>query len=115
MDDLLTGSDAVLSRRIADLLVERQVAWDREVELATGVGPTDEDSAVWIEDLRRHNPGYHAERLGVYRKQVRDAMAMGGEALRTLHASALATLRRLKDSEIGEATERALNGTPILD
>ena len=50
MDDLLTGSDAALSRRIADLLVERQVAWDREVELATGIGPTDEDSAVWIED-----------------------------------------------------------------
>jgi superfamily II DNA or RNA helicase len=60
-----------------------------------------EEAEVWIEDLKRHNRDYYAERLGVYRKAARDAVATAGEALRTLHISALETLQRLKQAGIG--------------
>ena len=59
------------------------------------------EANVWIDDLRRHNPTYYNERLGAYRKQLRDELALAGQALETLHRSSLETLRRLRDSGIG--------------
>ena len=59
------------------------------------------EAMIWIEDLRKHNRAYYDERLSIYRKQLRDEMALGGEALETLHRSSLATLRRLRDRGIG--------------
>ena len=61
----------------------------------------EEEAEVWIGDLKRHNPGYYEERLAAYRKEVRDQLALGGEALKTLHASSLATLERLRDCGVG--------------
>ena len=59
------------------------------------------EANVWIDDLRRHNPSYFNERMGSYRKQLRDELALGGQALETLHGSSLDTLRRLRDRGIG--------------
>ncbi len=59
------------------------------------------EAMVWINDLRRHNPAYYNERLGAYRKQLRDALAIGGQSLETLHRSSLETLQRLRDRGLG--------------
>jgi len=60
-----------------------------------------DEALVWIEDLKRHNRDYYDDRLSGYRKAVRDELAIGGEAMKTLHASALDTLERLKHAGIG--------------
>jgi len=59
------------------------------------------EAIVWIDDLRRHNPTYYNERMGAFRKQLRDELAMGGRALDTLHRSSLETLERLRDRGVG--------------
>lgn len=59
------------------------------------------EATVWIDDLRRHNLTYYNERLAVYRKQLRDELAIGGQSIETLHQSSLQTLRRLRDGGIG--------------
>lgn len=84
----------------ADLDAAAFELWqDRLVECEQAENP--EEAAVWIEDLRRHNPDYFDERLGVYRKQLRDRMAVGGKSLDVLHESALGTLCRLRDRGVG--------------
>ena len=62
----------------------------------------DRESAIsWIEDLADKNPEYYADRLGHFRKKVRDDLSEHGNALWVLHDSAKANLMRLKDAEVG--------------
>ncbi|MFH1266821.1 MAG: hypothetical protein ABIK89_13920 [Planctomycetota bacterium] len=56
-----------------------------------------QEAEVWIEDLKRHDRDYYDNRLAAHRKQVRDQIALGGEALKTLHQSALDSLYRMRD------------------
>src|SRR6478672_9787784 len=53
------------------------------------------------DDLDQQAGELWRERLLAYRKQVRDTAAIGGDALKTLHASSLATLERLKKRGVG--------------
>ena len=62
---------------------------------------TPEEARFWLADLKKHNRDYYDQRLGAYRKQARDAMAIGGDALQTLHVSSLDSLARLRDQGIG--------------
>jgi superfamily II DNA or RNA helicase len=62
---------------------------------------TPEEARFWLADLKQHNRDYYEQRLGAYRKQARDALAISGDALQTLHVSALDTLARLRDRGIG--------------
>jgi superfamily II DNA or RNA helicase len=73
----------------------------RQKLIDKGQAKDPDEAEVWLDDLRRHNQSYYEQRLGSYRKAVRDQAAMGGEALTTLHGSALATLERLKNAGIG--------------
>jgi hypothetical protein len=59
------------------------------------------EAEIWLRDLQRHNRDYYEQRLSAYRKQLRDAAAIGGDALKMLHASSLATLERLKKRGVG--------------
>ena len=56
---------------------------------------------IWIHDLKRHNPDYFNQRLGHYRKKIRDDDAVSGRAIDALHESAKATLERLRDVGVG--------------
>lgn len=86
------GSDELDARTV--------VLWqERLVEKGQAADP--QEAAVWIEDLQRHNVEYFERRLASYRKQVRDAKAMAGEALGVLHRSAVATLERLRRRGVG--------------
>lgn len=97
----LTYQSVTLPVRSGDDLDARAVALWQE-RLVTKEQARDPDEArAWIEDLRLRNPDYHDERLGAYRKAIRDTIALGGKALDTLHASALATLDRLRERGIG--------------
>ena len=60
-----------------------------------------EAGEIWISDLRRHNPDYYNQRLGHYRKRVRDGDATSGKALDALHSSSRQTLMRLRDAGVG--------------
>lgn len=84
-DDL----DAAAVELWRDVLIERQQAADAD------------EADVWIDDLRKHNPEYYEQRLGAYRKQVRDMLAVGGASLTTLHQSSINTLGRLRDLGVG--------------
>ncbi len=72
---------------------------DKLIEKGQAKDP--DEAKVWIEDLKRHNRAYYDDRLSGYRKVVRDEVAIGGEAIKTLHASALRTLERLKQAGVG--------------
>ena len=62
----------------------------------------DRESAIsWIEDLADKNPEHYADRLGHFRKKVRDDLSEHGNALWVLHDSAKENLVRLKDAEVG--------------
>ena len=97
----LTYQAVTLPRRGGDDIDAQAVELWQDTLIAKGQAKDPDEAAAWIDDLQRHNPDYHGGRLAVYRKQVRDAMATGGDALQTLHASALAHLRRLRDHGIG--------------
>jgi hypothetical protein len=60
-----------------------------------------EEAAVWIRDLAAHNPAYYQQRLAIYRREARAALAHKGQTLDTLHAASLATLKRLREAGIG--------------
>jgi len=76
-----------------DLWIDRLVAG--------GQAEDPDEAAAWIDDLRRHNPDYHEKRLSAARRQVREEVGIAGEGLATLHESALGTLKRLADAEVG--------------
>jgi len=97
----LTYQAVTLPRRGGDDIDAQATELWQDTLIEKGQAKDPDEAATWIEDLQRHNPAYYAGRLAVYRKQARDAMAAGGDALGTLHASALANLRRLKDYGIG--------------
>ena len=50
---------------------------------------------------QRENPEYYEERLGTYRKKVRDEIAKGGNAISILGKSAKENLERLKEVGVG--------------
>src|SRR6266571_3906746 len=60
-----------------------------------------EKAEVWIRDLSAHNPAYYQQRLAVYRREARTALAQKGQALDTLHTAARDTLTRLREAGIG--------------
>ena len=62
----------------------------------------DEESALaWITDLQEKNPEYHSDRMGHYRKKVRDSLSEHGNALWVLHDSAQDNLKSLADVGVG--------------
>ncbi len=97
----LTYQSVTLPRRGGDDLDREAVElWiDRLIETQQAEDPV--QAEVWIADLQRHNPQYYDQRLSAYRKQARDAAALGGQAMEMLHRSSLDTLRRLRDFGIG--------------
>jgi len=80
---------------------ERAVELWRESLVEKGQALDFPEAEVWIDDLKRHNPTYYKERVGAYRKQLRDAMSFDGKTLETLHRSSRETLLRLRDRGIG--------------
>ena len=56
---------------------------------------------AWQTDLKEKNPEYYEERLGTYRKKVRDEIAKGGNAISILGKSAKENLERLKEVGVG--------------
>lgn len=97
----LTYQSITLPRRGGDDLDAQAVELWQERLIAKGQAKDPVEARVWIDDLARHNPNYHADRLAAYRKEVRDALALGGDSLKVLHASSLATLERLRQRGIG--------------
>ncbi|MFW6162486.1 MAG: DEAD/DEAH box helicase family protein, partial [Planctomycetota bacterium] len=97
----LTYQSVTLPRRGGDDIDAQAVELWQDTLIEKGQATDPDEAAAWIGDLQRHNPDYHAERLAVYRRLIRDDMASNGQALQTLHASALANLRRLKEGGIG--------------
>lgn len=93
----LTYQSVTLPRRGGEDLDRQAVeVWsDRLVEEEQADDP--DEALIWIEDLRERNPDYYQKRLSTYRKEVRDEIAIGGEAMSTLHRSSLRTLERLRD------------------
>jgi superfamily II DNA or RNA helicase len=88
------------SRASDDLDAAARRIWSERL-IEKGQAKDPQEAEVWLEDLKRHNPSYYEQRLATYRKQLRDAKALAGEALQTLHAEALATLSRLKAQRVG--------------
>jgi superfamily II DNA or RNA helicase len=97
----LTYQAVTLPRRGGDDLdTEARDLWiQRLVEKGQAKDP--EEAEVWIRDLAQHNPDFYEDRLGGYRKAVRDAAALNGQALQMLHASSRATLDRLRQAGLG--------------
>ena len=62
----------------------------------------DEESAkAWIEDLQEKNPEYYSDRMGHFRKKVRDSLSEHGNALWVLHKSSQDNLKRLAEVGVG--------------
>ena len=59
-----------------------------ETLIAEGEAEDPASADAWIAGLRASNASYHNERLGTYRKKVRDADVRGGKVLGSLAASA---------------------------
>lgn len=81
----------------------REIAIDRWCNYLIEQGQAEDldEALVWIRDLEEHNSGYFNDRLSSFQKQLRDEMASDGKAFETLHQSALATLNRLRERDIG--------------
>ncbi len=97
----LTYQSVTLPSRGDSAQDEQAIDLWRSQLLEKGQALNDREASVWIDDLRRHNPQYYGERLGAYRKQLRDALGIRGQALETLHRSSLETLQRLRDRGLG--------------
>ena len=97
----LTYQSVTLPRRGGEDLDAEAVELWRERLVEEGQAEDFDEAQAWIDGLKLHNRAYHDDRLGAYRKTVRDRMATGGEALKTLHQSSLATLQRLREREVG--------------
>ncbi len=69
--------------------------------LFKGHAENPEEAQVWIESLEDNNPDYYKERLAFYRKKMRDDISMQGDVLKVLHKSALKSLERLKNKQVG--------------
>ncbi len=97
----LTYQSVTLPRRGGEELDTQAADLWRERLVEEGQADDFEEAQAWIDGLKMHNRAYHDERLSKYRKTVRDRMAIGGEALKTLHQSSLATLERLRERKVG--------------
>jgi len=97
----LTYQSVTLPDSGGDDLQARAIALWQDKLIAKGQAKDPDEASVWIRDLARHNKNYYESRLGAYRKEVRDAAALGGEALATLHSSSLGALERLRDRGVG--------------
>ncbi|MHC4356156.1 MAG: DEAD/DEAH box helicase, partial [Planctomycetota bacterium] len=97
----LTYQSVTLPRRGGQDLDTAAIGLWQERLIAENQAEDPLEAEVWIEDLKRHNRDYYDQRLATYRKQVRDQIALGGEALKTLHQSALDVLHRLRDRGVG--------------
>jgi hypothetical protein len=72
---------------------------DQLIEKGEAKNPA--EAQVWIESLQTKNPHYYHDRLSHFRKKVRDEVSLGGDTMKLLHSSALATLKRLRDNGLG--------------
>jgi superfamily II DNA or RNA helicase len=97
----LTYQSLTLPTRATDDLDQQAGELWRERLLEKGQAKDLREAETWLRDLQQHNRDYYEQRLAAYRKQVRDAVAIGGDALKTLHASSRATLERLKKRGVG--------------
>jgi superfamily II DNA or RNA helicase len=97
----LTYQSATLPRQGEEDLDAQAIAlWhERLIEKCQARDPR--EARIWVDDLRHRNPDYYDRRLAAFRKEVRDRIAQGGEALKVLHRSSLATLQRLKERGAG--------------
>ncbi len=59
------------------------------------------EAQMWIESLQSQNQEYYQDRLSFFRKKVRDEVSLGGDTMKLLHTSALATLKRMRDNGLG--------------
>ena len=97
----LTYQSVTLPRRGGeDLDAQATELWQEQL-IEKGQAEDPPEAQVWIEDLKEHNPDYYDRRLAAYRKQVRDRIALDGNALKTLHQSSLDTLHRLRQRGVG--------------
>ncbi|MBT3200066.1 MAG: DEAD/DEAH box helicase family protein [Phycisphaerales bacterium] len=97
----LTYQSVTLPRRGGEDLDAAAIdAWCEKL-VETAQADNLDQARIWLDELAMHNVDYYTERLSGYRKFVRDTMATGGNAMDTLHASSLDTLRRLRDYGAG--------------
>jgi len=97
----LTYQSVTLPRRGDEDLEARARALWVETLIAEGEAEDPASADAWIAGLRASNASYHNERLGTYRKKVRDADVRGGKVLGSLAASARENLDRLVDAGVG--------------
>lgn len=97
----LTYQSVTLPRRGDADQEEAALELWREALLDKGQAAHPDEAMVWIEDLKRHNRDYYEQRLSAYRKTARDKAAIDGDALDTLHPSAIRALERLRDQGLG--------------
>jgi len=97
----LTYQAVTLPRRGSDEIDEQAAALWRARLVESDQADDVDQAEEWIRDLKLRNPDYHAERLSFHRREAREAMALGGDALATVHSSVMATLERLRSLEIG--------------
>ena len=97
----LTYQSVTLPSRGDDTLdTEAIFNWvDHLVEKGQASDPA--EAQVWIESLQSQNQDYYQNRLSFFRKKVRDEVSLGGDTMKLLHASALATLKRMRDNGLG--------------
>ncbi len=79
---------------------EAMERWVQDL-IANGEAEDVDQARTWILDLRDSNEKFFADRQGFYRKKVRDELVAHGNALHVLHDAAKATLKALKDANIG--------------
>jgi len=97
----LTYQTVTLPRRGDQSLDEQAFELWVDSLINKGQAHSVEEARLWIDDLRERNRNYHEQRLGAYRKQVRDSAARNGLALEMLHDSSVATWERLRDQGLG--------------
>ena len=97
----LTYQSVTLPRRGGEDLEETAREWwiEKLIDKEQATNPA--EAEAWIEDLAVRNPEYYESRFSGYRKKVRDWMATGGDAIETLHQSAIKNLEGLRDKEVG--------------
>ena len=83
-----------------DIEAQALMAWSEKL-IKEGEAHDYESCTAWQLDLKERNPDYYSERLGSYRKKVRDIVAKEGNALSILGKSAKENLERLKNVGIG--------------
>jgi superfamily II DNA or RNA helicase len=97
----LTYQSVTLPRRRGEDLEEtaRELWIEKLIDKDQATNPA--EAEAWIEDLAVRNPEYYENRFSGYRKKVRDWMATSGDAIETLHQSAIKNLEGLRDKEVG--------------